>query len=188
MLIGMMMTLGIICLLIIGPTFENTWVAIAVYGGLIVGAILAFYYSDRLSGGIANTIMGGSGGKTKQAYSLAERYVTERKYAEAIEEYLKAIAKEKKNPVPRLRLADIYYKLRDYDNCIKYLSEAVQLPKGLDEHERCNRINRLADLYIEQKRDRAAAVRALKLILNEFPKSKSALYARERIVEIKKGA
>ena len=60
--------------------------------------------------------------------------------------------------------------------------------KGLDEHERCSRINSLADLYIEHKRDRAAAVRALKLILDEFPNSKSALYARERIVGIKKGA
>ncbi len=188
MLIGMMMAAAIVCILFIGPTFENTWMAIAVYGGLIVGMVFAFWYSSRLSGGIAGMLMGGSVGKAKQTYGLAERYEIERKYDEAIAVYLKAIAKEKKDPVPRLRLADLYYKVRDFDNCIKYMQEAVQMPKGLSEHERCNRINRLADLYLKHKGDRAAAARALRLILEEFPESKYSVYARERIVQIKKSA
>ncbi len=183
-----MMAMAIICILFIGPTFESTWMAIVVYGGLIVGMILAFWYSGRLSGGIAAALMGGSGARSKEKYALAEKYEIERRYDDAITAYLAAITKEKNDPAPRLKLADLYLKKKDYANCIKYLQEAVLMPKGLPENERCARINRLADLYIQHGRNRAAAVRALRLILRDYPEGRYALYARERIVQIKKGA
>ena len=101
----MLMTLAIICLMVAGPTFENTIVAIAVYGGIILGGILAFWYSQRVSGGIADFFMGGSGTqKVKETFGQAERYEAEHKYEEAIEIYRRATGKDKKNPFPRKKL------------------------------------------------------------------------------------
>ena len=188
MLIGMLMALAIVCLLYARPTFENTWVAIAVYGGVIAGMILAWWYSQRLSGGLADFMLGGSGGqKAKETYSLAERYEIEHKYEEAIELYLTAIEKDKKNPEPRKKLADLYCKIGDYGNSIRYMLEILDLPKGVSEQERCVLINRIADLYLEHKRDRSSAVKVLRRIVKDFPESRYAVYARERIVQIKKG-
>jgi outer membrane protein assembly factor BamD (BamD/ComL family) len=59
------------------------------------------------------------------------------------------------------------------------------MPKGLSEDERCSRINRLADLYLEHKDDRASAIRGLTLIIKDYPKSRAAIYARERIDQIR---
>lgn len=192
MLIGMLFALAIVCILFVGPTFDNILMAIIVYGGLIVAMILAFVYSSRLSSGIAGFLMGGPGGKADTRFQLAEKYEIEHRYNEAIETYMQMIAKDKKDALARLKLADLYAKLRDHDNCMKYLEEAVLLPKGLpkglSENERINRINRLADMYLKHKRDRRSAVKVLRVIVNEHPKSRYAVYARERIVQIKKGA
>ncbi len=186
MLIGMLFALAIICILIIGPTFENIWVAILVFGGMIVAMILAFIYSSRLSGGIAGALLG-SGGRMKKERDQGDFFIDARKYDEAVKFYLREISKKKKDATLRLKLADVYLKLKDYKNCIKYMEEAVRIPKGLPPDEQCARINRLADLYLKHKRDRTAAIGALKLILANHPTSRHASYARERIAEIKKG-
>ena len=186
MLIGMLMTLAIICILLVGPSFDNMLIAALVYGGLVVGAIMAFIYGNRLSEGIAGALLGGSGGHSNQKPDPADALIAERRYGEAITLYMKVIAKKKKDPAPRLKLADLYMKLRDYDNCIKYIEEAVHMPKGLSDDERCSRLNRLADIYLQQKRDGESAIKALELIVKDHPRSKYAVFARERIREIKK--
>jgi tetratricopeptide (TPR) repeat protein len=183
----MLMAAAILCILVIRPTFDSLWIAVLIYGGMIVGMILAFMYSNRLSSGIAGAMLG-SGGKMKQERDHGDDLITERKYDEAVEFYLKKISKKKKNAVLRLKVADLYLKLRDHKNCIKYMEEAVRLPKGLPLDEQCARINRLADLYLKHKHDRAAAINALKLILQNHPKSRHAVYARERIAGLKKDA
>jgi tetratricopeptide (TPR) repeat protein len=186
MLIGMLMAAAIICLLLIGPSFENVWVAIAVYGGIIGGMLLVWWYSARLSGGVAGFLSGDSvGGKVKETYSLAEKYEVEHKYKAATDLYKRAFEKDKKNPAPRKKLADLYYRLRDYDNCLKYMQEALSLPGEMSEAERCDLMNRIADVYLQHKRDRASAVAILRRIINEFPSSKYAVYARDRIMQIK---
>jgi len=180
-----MFAMAIVCILFVRPTFDNTMTAVFVYGGLVVGMIVAFWYSHRLSGGIAGALLGGSGGKIKQVDAHAGALVSERKYNEAIQLYRQAIAKDRKDPSLRLKLADIYLKIRDYDHALEYIEEAVRMPKGLSEDERCQRINRLADLYLQHKGDRASAIRALQLIINDYPRSKSAIFARERIGQIR---
>jgi hypothetical protein len=186
MLIGMLMTVAIICLLVAGPTIENTLVAIAVYGGMILGTILVFWYSQRVSGGIADFFMGGSGSqKVNETFGLADRYEAQHKYEDAIEVYLRAINKDKKNPLPRKKLADLYYKLGDYDNSITYMQETLDIPKAMSQDERCTLMNRIADLYLQHKHDKRSAVAILKRLVKELPDSKYAVYARERIVQIK---
>jgi tetratricopeptide (TPR) repeat protein len=185
MLIGMMFALAIICILIVRPTFETTLTAVLFYGGIVVGMIAAFWYSRRLSGGIAGALMGGPGGKIKKVDAHASALVSERRYKDAVQLYREAIAKNKKDPSLRLNLADIYLKIRDYDSALKYIEQAVQMPKGMSEDERCSRINRLADLYLEHKDDRASAIRALQLIIKDYPESRSAVFARERIGQIR---
>jgi tetratricopeptide (TPR) repeat protein len=186
MLIGMLMAAAIVCLLFIGPTFENTLVAVAVYGGVILGMILVWWYSQRVSGGIADFLSGGSGSeKVKETYGLAERYEAEHKYGEAIKLYREAIEKDSKNPTPRKKLGDLYYRLRDYDKSIKCMLEILDLPKGVSEDERCALMNRIADLCLQHKKDKRSAIVILKRLIKEFPDSKYAVYARERIVQIK---
>jgi tetratricopeptide (TPR) repeat protein len=185
MLIGMMFAMAIVCMLFIGPSFDSTLVAVLVYGGLIVGMIAAFLYSNRLSSNIAGALMGGPAGKIREVDAHAGALVSERRYKEAIQLYLQAIAKDKRDPSLRLKLADIYLKIRDYENAIKYIEEAIRMPKGLSEDTRCSRINRLADLYLEHKDDRASAIRALQLIMKDYPKTRSAVYARDRIAHIR---
>jgi predicted Zn-dependent protease len=188
MLIGMLMAVAIVCLLFVGPTFENTLVAIAVYGGIIVGMILAWWYSQRVSGGIADFFMGGSGGETSnETYQQAERYEKEQKYEQAIELYRKAIKKSPKNPAPRKRLATLYRNLEDYDNAIGCMLGILDLPKNVSLEERCVLMNRIADLYLQHKKDRRSAIAILNRLAKQFPDSKYATYARERIAQIKNG-
>ena len=187
MLIGMLMAALIVGLLFIGPSFENIWVAIAVYGGIIVGMILAWWYSGRLSGGIAGFILGGSaGGDLKETYSLAEKDETEHRYGDAIEHYRRAIEKDRKSPLPRIKLADLHYKLGDYDQCIKYMREALRLSKTMSESERYSLINRIADVYLEKKGDPASALEVLRRIIKESPGSRYAVYAQDRMLQIRK--
>ncbi|MBI4833145.1 MAG: tetratricopeptide repeat protein [Candidatus Lindowbacteria bacterium] len=187
MLIEILMVLFIIGLLYAGPTFENIWVAIAVYGGIIAGMILALWYSGRLSGGVAGFLLGGTAaGKVKETYDLAEKYEVEHRFEEAIAIYQGAFANDKKNPAPRIRLADLYYHLEDYDNCIKYMREALGLAASMPESERVSLMNRLADVHLQKKRDAPSAIAILNRVVEEFPKTKYALYARERIIELKR--
>ncbi|RJP65517.1 MAG: tetratricopeptide repeat protein [Candidatus Abyssobacteria bacterium SURF_17] len=189
MFIEILIVAAIIGLLFIGPRFENAWVAIAVYGGVIVGMILALWYSGRLSSGIAGFLLGGSGGgKVKETYDLAEKYEVEHRYEDAINVYRRAFEKDKKNPTPRMRLADLYYRLGDYDNCLTYMQEALRLSQTMSDSERCSLMNRIADVHLQHKHDPASAATILKQIIKEFPNSKHALFARERIAEMKKNA
>jgi tetratricopeptide (TPR) repeat protein len=181
----MLFAMAIVMLLYTGAATDDLLTALVVYGGLIIGMFAAFWYSNRLSSGIAGALLGGgSGGKTDPTVARADALVSERKYDDAIGLYLQAIAKNKKNPAPRLKLADLYFRLRDYDNCLKCIEQAVRMRKGLSDDERCSRLNRLADIYLQQKRDRASAIKALQLIVKDYPKSKSAVFARERIKQI----
>ncbi len=187
MLIGMLFAMAIVMLLYTGAATDDLLTAVLVYGGLIIGMFAAFWYSSRLSSGISGALLGGgSSGKTDPTMARANALVSERKYDEAVEMYCQAISRNKKDPTPRLKLADLYFKLGDYDNCIKYIEQAVNMPKGLSDSERCSRLNRLADIYLQQKRDDASAIRMLKLIVKDHPKSKYAVFARERIREMRK--
>lgn len=187
MLIGMLLAVVIVGLLVTGAGPDDVLVAIALYGGLIVAMILAFIYSERLSLGIAGFFLGGSaGGRVQETYSLAERYEVEHKFEDAIRTYLEALERDRRNPTPRLRLADLYYRLGDYDNCVKYMHEALSVTPKMSQSERCAVMNRIADVYLQHKRDPASAVAILKQLIREFPKSKSALYARDRIARIRK--
>ena len=186
MLIGMLMVVLIVGLLLIGPSFENIWTALAVYGGIIVGMLIAWWYSGRLSGGIAGFILGESvGGDVKETYSLAERYETEHEYRNAIEQYRRAIEKDKKSARPRMKLADLHYRLGEYDHCITYMQEALHLSKTMSVSERCALMNRIADVYLEQKHDPASALEVLRDIVKEFPDSRYAVYARDRMLQIR---
>jgi len=186
MLIGMLMAVLIVGLLVIGPSFENIWVTLAVYGGIIGGMLLAWWYSGRLSGGIAGFMLGDSAGADAQeTYSLAERYETEHEYGKAIEQYRRAIEKDKKNVQPRMKLADLHYRLGEYDRCITHMQEAVDLSRTMPMSERCALMNRLADVYLEQKHDPVSALEILRKIVTEFPDSRYAVYARDRMMQIK---
>jgi tetratricopeptide (TPR) repeat protein len=186
MLIEMLLVILIIGLIVAGPSFKNIWVGIAVYGGIIGGLVFAWWYSRQLSGSIADLLLGGMGGdKVKPTYGLAEKYEMEHNYEAAINQYLLAIKKDKKNPTPRLKLANLYYRLEDYDNCLRHMEEALRISKAIPLDNRCTTVNRIADIYIQHKADPNSAVRILKELADKHPATKYAAYARDRIARIK---
>ena len=181
MLIQMLLVVLIIGMLIAGPSVADIWTLAAVIGGLL----LMLWYSRRFSEGIANLLLGGMGStREEQTYSLGEKYEIEHDYDAAIEQYMLAARKDKKSPTPRLKLANLYYKLEDYDNCLKYLEEALRMSKGMPVDNRCTVVNRVADIYIQNKQDSSSAVRVLKRFAEQFPNTQYASYARDRISQI----
>jgi len=186
MLIGMLFTVAIICILVVGPSFDNVMVAIAIYGGIILGMIVLWWYSSKWTGGITDFFMGVSGGKAKETYHLAEKYEIEHNYEAAMDVYRKAIEKDKKNPEPRTKLADLYHKLGDFDKCVKYMEESLALSRSMSAGERVAVLNRIADLHLHSRNDPASAISVLRRIVKDFPDTKFALNARERMVNIKR--
>lgn len=177
----MLLVILIIGMLIAGPSIVDMWMLAAVIGGLLV----ALWYTRRISGGIADLLVGGMGSrKSEQTYSLAQRYETDHNYEAAIDQYLLAIKKTKKDPTPRMKLANLYYKLGDYDNCLTYMNDALRVSTRMSLYDRCTLANRIADLYLQHKGDTASAVAVLKQIVEDEPTSKYAEYARDRISEI----
>ncbi len=181
MLIQMLLVVLIIGMLIAGPSVGDVWTL----AGVIVVFIILVWYSRRLLGGIADLLLGDmSSRKVEQTYSLAQKYETDHNYDAAIDEYLLAIRKNKKDPTPRMKLANLYYHLGDYDNCLVYMNDALHVSKRMSPENRCTLANRIADLYLQHKGDSASAVAVLKQIVDGFPTTKYAEYARDRISQI----
>ncbi len=181
MLIQMLLTVLIIGMLIAGTSVGNVWTFV----GAIAGIILLAWYARRVSGGIANLLLGDmSGRKVEQTYSLAQKYELDHDYEAAINEYLLAIKKNKKDPTPKMKLGNLYYQLGDYDNCLACMNDALRLSKKMSPEARCTLANRIADLYLQHKGDSASAVAVLKQITEGLPTSTYAEYARDRISQI----
>ena len=182
MLIQLLIVVLIIGLLYAGPTFDNILITLAFYFGVIGSLIAGFWYAGRVSGSIADVILGGFGNeKTDLTLALAEQHERERKYQSAIDLYKKAIAKNRKNPAPRLKLANLYLRLKKYDLCLGCMEETLQACRGMPMSERCTLMNRMADICLQHKQDPAAASKILLRIISEYPESTYAAYARERI-------
>ncbi len=183
-MIQLLLVLFIIGLLLGGPSCGNIWLTRLFYTGIIGFVILAFWYSNRLSSGIANFLFGGSAGKANDALLRAERLEGQNNFRSAVEAYEEAIQKDKKNPAPQLKLANLYFRLREYDKGLQCMLDALQKGKNISASERCSAMNRMADIYIQHKKNPAAAVEILSRIIAEYPNSKYARYARERIAGI----
>lgn len=188
MLIGMLLTVLITGILVAGPSIDNLWLAIAVYGGIVAAIIIAWLYAGNLSNGIAGFMLGGTGGKGDKALGLARRYEIDGDYQAAVAVYNRVIKRQKKNPLPRIKLAELHYKLGDYDRFVRYMDEALAVGSKLPQGERCELINRIADAHLHRRKDPASAIAILRRLVQQFPDSKYALYARERIMQIKESA
>jgi tetratricopeptide (TPR) repeat protein len=183
MLIQLLVVVAIIAILYARPTFGNIFVTIAFYGGMLGGLVFLFWYSRRLSGGIADALLGGGmkSGKADQLIHLAERHEHEEEYDAAVELYERAIAKDKRNPAPRVKLAELYLGLEKYDLYLKHMKNALQDCPRIPMSDRCTHLNRMADICLYQQNSPKAAIEILSRIIKEFPHSKYALYAKERI-------
>ena len=187
MLIQLLIVVAIIGLLIVRPTFESVLVTIAFYGGIFVGFAFMFWYSARLSGGLADILLGGGGKRSKaeELVDLAEQRERERDFQAAIDLCEQAIAKEKRNPAPRLKLAELYLRLHKYDLYLTHMKNMLQACPGIPMSDRCTHMNRMADICIQHLNSRKAAIEILSHIIKEFPHTKYALYANERITGLR---
>jgi tetratricopeptide (TPR) repeat protein len=183
MLIQLLIVVTIIGILYVRPSFDNIFVTMAFYGGLLGGLAFLFWYAGRLSGGIADALVGGGmkSGKADQLIHLAERHEHEKEYEAAVDLYEKAITKDRRNPAPRVKLAELYLRLQKYDLYLQHMKNMLQACPRIPMSDRCTHMNRMADICLHQQNSPKAAIEILSQIIKEFPHSKYALYAKERI-------
>jgi tetratricopeptide (TPR) repeat protein len=119
-----------------------------------------------------------------KSYDIAEKLTTEGRYAEAVAEYERAIEEAPDDVAPRTFLADTYCKAGQYELAARALDEALKL--DLSEEERCQIANRLADIHLHYTDEPEKAIEVLSGIVDAYPESAFARYARERIARIRK--
>lgn len=183
MLIQLLIVVAIIGILYVRPSFDNIFITIGFYTGVLGGFVFLFWYARRLSGSIVDLLVGGSmkSGKADQLINMAELHEHEKKYEAAVELFEKAIAKDKGNPAPRVKLAELYLRLQKYDLYLQHMRNLLDTCPKVPMSDRCTYMNRMADICLNQQENPKAAIEILSRIIKEFPQSKYALYARERI-------
>jgi tetratricopeptide (TPR) repeat protein len=124
------------------------------------------------------------GGETK-SYDIAEKLTTEGRYAEAVAKYERAIEEAPDDVPPRIFIADTYCKAGQYELAAQALDEALKL--DLSAEQRCQIANRLADIYLHYTDEPEKAIEVLSGIVDAYPESTFARYARERMARIRKG-
>ncbi len=112
-------------------------------------------------------------------YSIGQAREKEGRIAEAIEVYREYKVKYKKEVEPHLKIAELQTKhFRDVTSALVELKEA--LPKARDHATYVMIHYRMADFYLEFRKDRSAALDCLKHVQKKFPGTKFAKDAAQR--------
>lgn len=118
--------------------------------------------------------------EVRPQFSIAEARVKQGRYAEAIVEYRKAAAQFPGEVTPHLRMAELLLeRCDDPEGAIAELEAAMGIATTDDASAMIR--HRLADLYVAQRGDRAAARRLMEEIQQQFPNTKHAKAAAERL-------
>jgi len=156
---------------------------------LLLGSVglIAVLYSPFVANVIgtffADFIYPRGGGQTK-SYDIAEKLTTEGRYAEAVAEYERAIEEAPDDAAPRVFIADTYCKARQYELAAQVLDEALKLDLSME--QRCQIANRLADIHLQYTDEPEKAIAVLSGIVDTYPDTTFARYARERMARIRK--
>ena len=113
-------------------------------------------------------------------YSLAESKVKKGRYAEAVDEYRKVIAKYPEDIYPHLRIAELAVNHLS-DLKLAELELLSALGKANGEDSTALAAGRLADLYQNTLKTPARALEVMKQLREKIPGTKQAKLAEERI-------
>jgi len=154
---------------------------------LLIGAIVAVLYAPFISGVFASffdSLVYPTGGGKLRSYDIAEKLVREARYTEAIAEYEKAIENDPEDLAPQIAIADMHCKMGQYDQAAQILLQV--LDKDMPPETWCHTANRLVDIFAHKLGDAQKAVTILERIVQKYPDSTFAPYARERVARISK--
>ena len=116
-----------------------------------------------------------------KSYSIPERMVSEDDISGAIAEYEKLIREDPADIVARFRIADLYCRTTKYEKAVQAYETLVSLKGKLDVNQHCSALMRLSEISAQQLADIASARQYLERIIREYPESRMAGYAAERL-------
>jgi outer membrane protein assembly factor BamD (BamD/ComL family) len=153
-------------------------VVLAVFIGVMLAPDIGALFAHFFVGGIMGDLDKFS--RPPQAYSRARARAAEGRYEEAIAEYRRVLEQHPGDVTAQAEIADIYYeKLKDFARAVEEFN--VLLGLKLDDSTRATTLMRLADLYEERFDSPQHAVECLSAIVQEYPDSKYAASAAERL-------
>jgi tetratricopeptide (TPR) repeat protein len=154
------------------PLVALYWVVVAVF----VAPPVAKFVSEKLVG----SVFGGKAGKITREYSRAKSLAARGRFEEALEEYRRGLENEPDNVMLRMEIAEIYSgEMKDYHRAISELERCLALKLGATQG--ASILNRMADIYETNLGDIERALAALQKIEEEWPGTKLAARAQERI-------
>jgi len=154
------------------------WVVVAVF----VAIPLATFFSEKFLA----PLMGDRGAKITRDYSKAKSLAAQGKFEEAIEEFRRGLEDEPDNVMLRMEIAEIYGReMKDFRQAISELEECLKLRLG--ETQGASILNRIADIHETNLGEVEAAVATLTRIVENWPGTKVAWRAQQRIEGIREG-
>jgi tetratricopeptide (TPR) repeat protein len=122
--------------------------------------------------------------KLIKVYSEAETKVVKDDLPGAILEYEKVIAEDPDDIVARFRLAELCCQNEEYRKAAMGYEAILARKKLLSTSQHCSALTRLSEIYAEHLNDTATARTFVQTIVDQYPGTKYAGYAIERLKNI----
>ncbi len=158
--------------------FESLWVVLISWA--IIAAFIAPPLATLFSERLLEHLLRRHAGKIAREYSVARSFAAQGEFEEAIQEYRRGLEKDPENVMLRLEIAEILCRdMKEYRRAISELEECLKVRLG--ETQGASVLNRIADIYEINLGDEEAALATLRKIAQNWPGTKVAQRARQRI-------
>lgn len=119
--------------------------------------------------------------KVLKVHTEAEKKVIQDDLPGAILEYESIIAEDPGDIEARFRLAELRYQNKEYRKSASAYEALLEHKQELDIDRHCSILTRLSEIYAHQLGDVETARAFVQRIVSEYPDTRYAVYARERI-------
>lgn len=188
MLISVLVSVAILMLMVTGgaPTFADLVLFTLVAGAAFVVVV---FIRNRFADGLVNVFLGGGAPPTSAAALMtdtAEGFVRQQEYDAALYEYEQALRRAKGPQRARLmlRLAETAVMAEHPDEALRWWRESLAQKKGLSDEERACAQFRMAEVTQTHLHDVRGAAQMLVRVRDEYPGSKYASFAQDRLEAI----
>ncbi len=184
MLVSMLVTLVIVMVLVGGiPTLGEFLVILAFAVPLYM---LVTFLRNRLADSLVSGFLGGGAPPTSQAemqLDVADGYAQQQEYDAALYAYEQALnrATKAQRGTVMLRLAETATLAGRAEEALRWWGEALKQKKGLSPDQRAGALFRMAEVVNSTSKDVRTTVQLLKRVLDEYPGTKYASYATDRL-------
>lgn len=147
---------------------------------LALGILFALPIGRAVSQSFLDKLFALNKGKVSKDYSRAKWLLTQDRFAEAIEEFRKALQEDPHNVSIRMEIAEILSRhQKDFLQALSEYEACLKLP--LTEAQGASILNRIADIEEQNLGDPHAAAAALSRVVERWPGTKAAERAEQRI-------